>query len=84
MLNAIGDAAMQQTVRVNYDSEKHDQNLAVKKSDQTRKKRPVEKNEDSAKTKNNITTAKNRFFIAFFLECKKITQKTCPLVLFRG
>ena len=49
MLNAIGEAAMQHTVRANYDSEMHNQDLAVKKSDQIRKKRPVEKTEDSSK-----------------------------------
>lgn len=48
MLYAIGDATMQQTVRTNYDSEAHDQDLAVKKTDQIRQNRPVEKTEDSA------------------------------------
>ena len=42
MLDAIGDAAMQQTVRANYDSEMYDQQIAVKKSDQVKGKRPVE------------------------------------------
>ena len=49
MLDAIGEAAMQHTVRANYDSEMHNQDLAVKKSDQIRKKRPVEKTEDTSK-----------------------------------
>jgi hypothetical protein len=54
MLDAIGDAAMQQTVRANYDSEIHDQELAVKKSDEIRKKRPVEKTENSTKTEQKL------------------------------
>ncbi|MGD8738692.1 MAG: hypothetical protein PVG34_00155 [Desulfobacterales bacterium] len=50
MLPAIGEATMQHTVRANYDSEMHDYDLAVKKSDQIREKRPVEKTEDSSKS----------------------------------
>lgn len=66
MLDAIGDAAMQQTVRVNYDSEINDQELAVKKSDESRKKRPVEKTDSSAQSKQNLkqeeqTRRKNTF-----------------------
>jgi len=51
MLNAIGEATMQQTVRANYDSEIYAQDLAVKKTDQVRKQRPVEKSEDSSKSR---------------------------------
>jgi len=66
MLNAIGEAAMQQTVRTNYDSEMQHQDLAVKKNDQIRKKRPVEKTEDSRKSDLSLkqeedTTRKNAF-----------------------
>jgi hypothetical protein len=54
MLNAIGEATMQQTVRANYDSEMHDQGLAVKKIGQIRRQRPVEKTEDSSKSELNL------------------------------
>jgi len=54
MLQAIGEAAMQQTVRANYDSEMYDQDLAVKKSGQIRRQRPVEKTEDSSKPELNL------------------------------
>ena len=65
MLPAIGEATMQHTVRANYDSEMHDQALAVKKSDKIREKRPVEKTEDSSKPEMNLkqeeeTTRKNK------------------------
>ena len=65
MLPAIGEAAMHHTVRANYESEMHDQDLAVKKSDQMRKKRPVEKTEDSSRSEMNLkqdeeTTRKNK------------------------
>jgi hypothetical protein len=53
MLDAIGDAAMQQTVRASYDSEMHDQDLVIKKSDENRKQRPIEKTESSAKSEQN-------------------------------
>ncbi len=54
MLDAIGDAAMQHSVRASYDSEMQDQELAVKKSAEIRKKRPVEKTENNAKSEQNL------------------------------
>ena len=65
MLPAIGEAAMQHTVRANYDSEMHNQDLAVKKSDQIREQRPVEKTEGSSKSEMKLkqeeeTTRKNK------------------------
>ncbi len=59
MLNAIGESAMQHTVRANYDSEMHDQDLAIKKNDAIRQKRPVEKTEDSSKPEMNLTKEEN-------------------------
>ena len=59
MLNAIGESAMQHTVRANYDSEMHDQDLAIKKSEQIRQKRPVEKTENSSKSEMNLTKEEN-------------------------
>jgi hypothetical protein len=65
MLHAIGEAAMQHTVRANYDSEMYDQQIAVKKSNQVKGKRPVEKTDDSSKPEMNLkkeeeTTRKNK------------------------
>ena len=65
MLPAIGEAAMQHTVRANYDSETQNQDLAVKKSEQIREQRPVEKAVDSSKSEMNLkqeeeTTRKNK------------------------
>lgn len=54
MLNAIGESAMQHTVRANYDSETHDKEIAVKKNDQIRENRPIEKTEDSSKSEMNL------------------------------
>ncbi|MGD2187233.1 MAG: hypothetical protein PVI71_13975 [Desulfobacterales bacterium] len=66
MLNAIGESAMQNTVRANFDSEMHDQDLTIRKNDQIRKRRPVEKTEDSSKSEMNLreeetTQRKNSF-----------------------
>ncbi len=54
MLDAIGEAAIQQTVRANYDSETHDQEIAVKKNHQIRENRPIEKTEDSSKSEMDL------------------------------
>jgi hypothetical protein len=88
MLHAIGEAAMQHTVRANYDSEMHDQDIAVKKSHQVKGKRPVEKTEDSSKPeislkKDEDTTRKNTFedgdiIVEEYNENGEIVRKTPP------
>jgi hypothetical protein len=88
MLDAIGDAAMQQTVRANYDSEMHDQELAVKKSAEVRKKRPVEETENSTKSEQNLkkeeqTRRRNAFedghiVVEEYNENGEIVRKTPP------
>jgi hypothetical protein len=88
MLPAIGEAAMQQTVRANYDSQMYDQQIAVKKSDQVKGKRPVEKTEDSSKTEMNLkkeeeTIRKNTFedgdiIVEEYNENGEIVRKTPP------
>jgi hypothetical protein len=64
MINAIGDAAMQHTIRANYNSENQEQAVVIKKNDRLREKRPIEKSESSSKSQMNLrdeenTTAKN-------------------------
>ncbi|MEE9495042.1 MAG: hypothetical protein V3V39_00840 [Desulfobacterales bacterium] len=54
MLHALGEATMQHTVRANYDSEMIDQDLVVKKSDQIRRQRPVEKTQDNSRSELNL------------------------------
>jgi hypothetical protein len=88
MLNAIGEAAMQHTVRTNYDSETQDQEIAVKKSDQVQKQRPVEKTDDSQKSDLNLkqeqhTTRKNKFedgdiVVEEYNENGEIVRRTPP------
>jgi hypothetical protein len=88
MLHAIGEATMQQTVRANYDSEIYAQDLAVKKVDQNRKERPVEKTQDSSKSKMQLkqeenTRRKNTFedgdiIVEEYDENGQIVRKTPP------
>lgn len=88
MLNAIGEATMHHTVRANYDSEIYNQDLAVKKSDQIRKQRPVEKAEDSSKSKMQLkqeedTRRKNALedgdiIVEEYDESGQIVRKTPP------
>jgi hypothetical protein len=88
MLDSIGDATTQQTVRVKHDSEMHDQTLAVKKNDDIRKKRPVEKTDNSAKSEHHLeeeeqTRRRNRFeegriIVEEYNENGEIIRKTPP------
>ena len=64
MINAIGDVAMQQTVRTNYSNENQEQAVIAKKAEQVKEKRPVEKTNKSSNSELNQrndgeTTAKN-------------------------
>ena len=88
MLHAIGEATMQQTVRANYDSEMYNQDLAVKKSGEIRRQRPVEKTEDSSKSEMSLkkeedTKRKNTFedgtiVVEEYNENGEIVRKTPP------
>jgi len=88
MLYAIGEATMQHTVRANYDSEMHDQDLAVKKNDQMRRQRPVEKTQDSSRSELNLkqeeqTKRKNSLedgdiIVEEYNEDGEIVRKTPP------
>ena len=49
MINAIGEATMQQFVRSNYNIETHDKDLEVQKTEKIRKQRPVEESDDGQK-----------------------------------
>lgn len=64
MINAIGDVAMQHTVRTNYGHENQEQAIIAKKTEQIKEKRPVEKADKSSNSELNqrsdeYTTARN-------------------------
>ena len=49
MINAIGEATMQQFVRSSYNSETYDKDLEAQKTDKVKEHRPVEKSNDGQK-----------------------------------
>ena len=64
MINAIGDVAMQQTIRTNYSNENQEQAVIAKKTEQIKEKRPVEKVDKSSNSELNqrdyeYTTSRN-------------------------
>jgi hypothetical protein len=79
---------MQQTMRANYDSEMHDKDLAVQKTDQTREKRQIEKTEDGSKPELDLkheddTTRKNilengNIIVEQYDEDGNLVRKTPP------
>jgi hypothetical protein len=54
MINAIGEATMQQIVRSNYNSETYDKDLEAQKADKVKEHRPVEKSDDGQKPEMNL------------------------------
>jgi len=64
MINAIGEATMQQFVRSNYNSETYDKDLEVQKAEKVKEQRPVEETENGhqseMKSEENLQT-RNKF-----------------------
>jgi hypothetical protein len=58
MINAIGEATMQQFVRSNYISETYDKDLEVQKADKVKKHRPIEKSDDGHKPEMDLKSEK--------------------------
>ena len=54
MINAIGEATMQQLVRTGHNAEITTKDLAVQKTEKIRKQRPVEKGDDGQKPEMNL------------------------------
>lgn len=59
MINAIGEATMQQFVRTNFNTETYSKDLEVRKTDKIRARRPVEKSDDGQKPEMNFQTQEN-------------------------
>lgn len=56
MINAIGEATMQQFVRTTYNAETFSKDLEVRKADKIKAQRPVEKSDDGQKSEMNLQT----------------------------
>jgi len=59
MINAIGEATMQQFVRTSYNAETYNKDLEVRKTDKVRARRPVEKSDDGQKSEMNMQSQEN-------------------------
>jgi hypothetical protein len=58
MINAIGEATMQQFVRSNYNSETYDKDLEVEKANKVKEHRPIEKSDDGQKPEMDLKSEK--------------------------
>ena len=54
MINAIGEATLQQSIRMVHDSALNDKIVADQKAEKVRDQRPVESSDDSAKSEMNM------------------------------
>jgi hypothetical protein len=59
MINAIGEATMQQFVRSNYNSETYDKDLEVQKAEKVKEQRPVEETEDGHQPEMNLKSGED-------------------------
>ena len=59
MINAIGEATMQQFVRTSYNFETYSKDLEVRKTDKVKAQRPIEKSEDGQKPGLNMQAEQN-------------------------
>ncbi len=59
MINAIGEATMQQFVRTSYNAEMFAKDQEVKKTDKLKEPRPVEESDDSQKSEMSLRSRDN-------------------------
>ena len=88
MINAIGEATMQQYVRASYNAENSAKEFAVQKIDRVREQRPVEqsndgeksemdlKSQDNMRSRNNIEDGK--LIVESYDENGNLVKKTPP------
>ena len=75
MINAIGEATVQQFVRTSYNAETYNKDLAVLKTDKVREQRPVEKGDDGKKPEMNLKSQANLKSRNRFVDGKLIVEK---------
>ena len=59
MINAIGEATMQQFVRTSYNFETYSKDLEIRKTDKIKAQRPIEKSNDGQKPEMDLQTDEN-------------------------
>lgn len=75
MINAIGEATIQQFVRTSYNAETFNKDLAVQKTDRVREQRPVAKGDDSQKPEMNLQSQANMKSRNRLVDGKLIVEK---------
>jgi len=75
MINAIGEATIQQFVRTSYNAETFNKDLAVQKTDRVREQRPVAKGDDGQKPEMNLQSQANMKSRNRFVDGKLIVEK---------
>ena len=75
MINAIGEATIQQFARTSYNAETFDKDLAVRKTDKVREQRPVEKGDNGQKPEMNLKSQANLKSRNRFIDGKLIVEK---------
>jgi hypothetical protein len=88
MINAIGEATVQQFVRMSYNAEMFGKDQVIQKTDKIKKQRPVEESEDGQKAEmklqpqDNTTTRTSiedgRIIVEKYDEDGKLVKKTPP------
>ena len=75
MINAIGEATIQQFVRTSYNAETFDKDLAAQKTDKVREQRPIEKGDDGQKSEMNSQSQGNMKSRNSFVDGKLVVEK---------
>ena len=75
MINAIGEATIQQFVRTSYNAETFDKDLAVQKTDKVREQRPIEKGDEGQKSEMNLQSQGNMKSRNSFVDGKLVVEK---------
>ena len=75
MINAIGEATMQQFVRTSYNAETYHKDTAVQKTDKVRQQRPVEKGDDGQKPEMNLQSQTNMTSRNSFVDGTLVVEK---------
>jgi hypothetical protein len=75
MINAIGEATIQQFVRTSYNAETFDKDLEVRKTDEVKERRPVEKGDDGQKPEMNLQSQAYMKSRNSFVDGKLIVEK---------
>ena len=75
MINAIGEATVQQFVRTSYNAETFDKDLETQKTDKVREQRPIEKGDDSEKPEMNSQSEGNMKSRNSFVDGKLVVEK---------